>query len=120
VTLAVYSSIALLLLTYVTAQVYTSALTQQIAELKQERHVHKEILHRMSSDYISLSSRARVTHYCESVLGMTQATDDSMERIAISDDIIGFREPIAFTLRDARPPDPNRFTLLREDGKSGQ
>lgn len=120
VTLFVYSVVAVLLLTYVSAQVYTTALTQNITELKQERHSRKEVLNNLTSDYIALSSRTRVTDYCESVLGMVQAGDGSFERFAVEDSPSDLRERIEFVHGFPQSNDPYRFTLLRQTGKSNR
>lgn len=82
-TLLIYALIALLLLAYVSANVMTSVLTQEISELKQQRHENKETLNKLTSEYVSKSSRARVIHYCESVLGMVPAEETSFQRYAV-------------------------------------
>jgi hypothetical protein len=120
VTLLVYTGLALLLLTYVSAQVLTSVLTQEITELKQERHQRKEALNKHTSEYISMSSRARVTYYCESVLGMIPAGDGSLERFAVEESPGTYGQPVEFTRGFSQTNDPYRFTLLREGRKPGR
>ncbi len=120
VTLFVYAGIALLLLTYVSAQVYTTVLTQDIAQLKRASQGRKETLNRLTSEYISVSSRARVTEYCESKLGMVQANDDIFERFAVKDDPNSPRQPVEFAHEFTRTNDLYRFSLLRESGKSSR
>lgn len=116
VTLVVYTMIALALLTYVSAQVYTTVLTQAITELKRERHQHQEAFNKLTSQYISMSSRTRVTHYCESVLGMIQG--GSFERFAVEGEGENRFEPVEFTHGFPQSKDQVRFTLLRETGQS--
>jgi len=120
VTLFVYACVAALLLTYVSAQVYTSMLTQRITELKGERHERKENLNKLTSVYISGSSRARVSKYCESKLGMIQASESSFERFAVEDQRSTLDERVRFAHGFPQSNDPYRFTLLREDREIGQ
>ena len=109
-----YSVIALLLLGYVLAQIYTSILAQEIVELKQERYGHKESLSRLTSKYVSLSSRERISNYCDTVLGMQVARDGNLERFAVLDDNGDFLEPVEFTERHSPLSDPYRFSRLRD------
>lgn len=118
VTLLVYTTIAILLLGYVSAQVYTGVLTQEIAEIKQARSVHRERLNRLTSDYLSLSCRSRVSDYCETVLGMVEARDGSLRRFAVDDAGRDFAIPVEFTERGSPVIDPYRFTLRDRTGKS--
>jgi cell division protein FtsB len=120
VTLLVYTGIALLLLTYVSAQVYTTVLTQDIAELKRSRQGCKETLNKLTSEYISTSSRARVTEYCESKLGMVQANNGIFERFGVEADANNPSLPVEFTQEFPQTNDLYRFSLLREGGKSSR
>lgn len=114
VTIAVYSLLALLLLGYVSAQIYTSVLAQGIAERKGVRHSHKEYLSKLTSDYVALSSRERITEYCESVLGMTRVGDGQLERFAVRDNA-GLFARVEFTRMESSAPDPFRFSLSRDN-----
>ncbi|MEE9270070.1 MAG: hypothetical protein V3V49_07395 [Candidatus Krumholzibacteria bacterium] len=117
-TLLVYVTIALLLLGYVSAQVFTGAVTQDIADIKQARSFQKEKLNRLTSDYVSLSSRARVSNYCEKVLGMVHASNGSLRRFAVDGVDWKFSPPVEFTEKGSAALDPLRFTLQDENGKS--
>ena len=114
VTLLVYTGIALLLLTYVSAQVYTTVLTQDIVELKRARHGRNETLNKLTSEYISRSSRAQVTEYCESRLGMVQANDGIFERFAVDEDAKRRYQPAKFTGEFPQTGDLHRFSLLHD------
>lgn len=114
-TLAVYGVIAVLLLTYVTAQVYTSMLTQEIAVLKIERSQQREHLNVLTSDYVSQTSRVRVAKYCADKLGMVTAHDNSFERFAVSEKVWQFSEPMEIAERYSPIPAAARFTLLRNE-----
>ena len=96
-TLFVYAVLAVLLLGYVSAHVYTSVLTQEIGELKLQKNSCRETMNKMTSEYISLSSRARVTNYCETVLGMTRANDGDLERFAVKGGLEHVTAPVEFT-----------------------
>jgi cell division protein FtsL len=116
VTLLVYAALALLLLTYVSAHVFASALVQDIAQLQVNRQQRKEALNKLTGEYVSASSRARVARYCESVLGMVQASDRSVERFAVRERPGAHDEAVTFA---GRSPGSNelRFTLLEEAEK---
>ena len=116
VTLFVYGCIAVMLLGYVSAQVYTSALTQRITQLKRERHERKETLNKLTSVYISKSSRARVSEFCERELGMRQADDQSFSRYVIHMQPTSDGAPIHSARAFPQSGDPHRFTLLRDNG----
>lgn len=110
-TLGVYGAIALLLLVYVSAQVYTTVLSQEIAELKSDRSGRTEELHRLSSRYIGLSSHAVVAEYCEKKLGMVKADGDDMRRVAIDATQSELSRPIASARRSPPIPAAYRYTL---------
>ena len=110
VTLVVYSFLALMLLTYVSAQVYTSVLSQEISELKTQRYRCKENLSRLTGEYVALSSGTRVSQYCEDVLGMIKAGDKAVQRYAVQNAFGDFADPVEFTRVLAPLPDPYRYT----------
>ncbi len=118
VTLLVYVAIAVLLLGYVSAQVYTGVLAQEIAEIKQARSSQREKLNRLTNDYVSSSSRLKVSRYCEDALGMVQASDGSTRRFAVDNVDRGFPIPVEFTEKGSPILDPYRFTLRDKNGKS--
>jgi len=112
-TLAVYMVIAVLLLGYVTTQVYATMVSQEIAALKTERSRERERLNLLTSDYVSRTSRARVEQYCRKNLGMVQADDATFERFAVSESVWQFSEPAELAERYSPIPATARFTLLR-------
>jgi cell division protein FtsL len=83
VTLLVYAALAASLLAYVSSHVFASMLVQDIAQLQAQRQQRKEAFNKLTGAYVSASSRSRVAQYCESVLGMVQAGDRSVERFAL-------------------------------------
>lgn len=111
VTIVVYSAIAVTLLAYVSAQISASVLTQEIAELKQQRQIQKERLNKVTSEYVSLSSRTRVMHYCETVLKMIPAEMSVMERFAVKDSKGKYLQPVDPTGTFPLIANTYRFTL---------
>jgi len=81
--IVVVSICALLMLAYVTAQIYSTMLSERISALETEQRILREKTHTLTGRYTELASRDRVGRYCESVLGMIEADDESMRRIAI-------------------------------------
>jgi hypothetical protein len=120
VTIAIYSLVAVLLLAYVSLQVMAGMLTQEIAELGNEKNVRSERLHILTAQYVSLSSRDRVVRHCER-LGMTEASGGSYQRFAVSDELLRNRELMEFTGFSDPVTDAYRFSTLRlESAGSGK
>lgn len=76
-----YASLAVVLLAYVSTQVYTSSLIEDIGARKIEERRLKEHISVMTADYARLTSRTRIAPYCEDVLGMVPANAKSMTRV---------------------------------------
>ncbi len=117
VTLLVYTVLALLLLTYVSAHVFTSMLSQDIAQLQVQRQQRKETFNKLTSQYISVSSRARVADYCESVLGMVQTGERSVQRFAVRERPASSEKGVAFARVSPKTKEAG-FTLLHESEES--
>jgi hypothetical protein len=120
VMICAYGVVAVLLLTYVSAQVYADVLRQEIAGFKQTRCDLKEDLNMLTSDYIAYSSRSRVSGYCEKKLGMVKASGESLEILAVEDTEGGFSVPAELTKRQRAIPSAYRYTLRRCDENLGQ
>lgn len=120
VTIFVYAVVAVLLLAYVSAQVYADVLRQEIAVYKQERCDLKEDLNMLTSEYVANSSRSRVSRYCEKELGMIKAGGESLEILAVGDVNYGFAIPVELTKRQRAIPSAYRYTLRRCDENLGQ
>ena len=82
-TILVLSLIALVLLAYVSTQIYAGILFDDIARLKQEKRICRETLNTLTSDHVSLASRERVADYCENVLKMVRANGEDLELVAV-------------------------------------
>ncbi|UCG51229.1 MAG: hypothetical protein JSW58_13685 [Candidatus Latescibacterota bacterium] len=121
VTIAVYSVIALLLLSYVSAQIYAGLLMQEIAELKQVRSDLNEDVNKLTSDYVSLSSRSRVSRYCEDRLGMVEAAaGESLEILAVKNAEGELAIPVELTKKQPVIPSAYRYTLRPTKERPGQ
>ena len=82
-TLLVFSVCAVLLLFYVTTQIYAELLCERIAQLEKKQLVLREQYHTMTGDYTRLTSRERIGGYCENVLGMVEADGETLRRVAV-------------------------------------
>lgn len=112
VTIVVYSTIAVLLLTYVSAQIYAGVLAKEIAELKQARCEVREEANKLTGDYVALSSRSRVSKFCEKSLGMVEAAaGESFEILAVGDVGKRLSTPMELTRKQAVIPIAYRYTL---------
>lgn len=112
-TVTFYAVVAALLLAYVSAQILTGALTQEITELRTSRSALSEDLNRLTGEYVSLTSRARVSDYCREKLGMVEASQGILERVVLRLDDDMFLEPSTLTRNQSAVPDAYRFTLNR-------
>jgi hypothetical protein len=120
VIIAVYFVVALLLLSYVSAQVYGGMLRQEIVALKKERCELKENLNKLTGDCVSLSSRGRVSSYCENKLGMVEAAGETVEVLAVEDGAYERVEPVELTTKHRAIPAAYRYTLRRCSESPGQ
>lgn len=78
-----YASFAVVLLAYVSAQVYTDSLMEDISGRRQDQRQAREKIVRLTAQYASLASRARIGAYCEKKLGMVQADAADVMRLSI-------------------------------------
>jgi hypothetical protein len=119
VTVFVYSVLAVLLLAYVSAQIYAGVLRQEIAVLEQDRLDSRETLYKLTGSYVSLSSRARVSEYCESKLRMVRVGGDSFEVVAVADELDD-AAPVVITSGPEAMPPAHGYTSRRSDRNIGQ
>lgn len=119
VTIFVYSVLAVLLLAYVSAQIYAGVLRTEITSLEKQKLATKEAFYRLTGRYVSMSARGPVSEYCEKVLKMRSVSGETLEIVAVSGDI----DPgaaVAMTRKPEALPSPQRYTSRRDDRNIGQ
>jgi cell division protein FtsL len=120
VTIAVYSLVALLLLAYVSVQIYAGVLRQEIAFLEQQRAEAKETLNKLTGEFVSLSSRDRVVEYCEKKLGMVRLDGGSFQVLAVNEGAAAPIAPVALTEPQDAIPSAARYTYRQTGQNAGQ
>jgi cell division protein FtsL len=78
-----YSTCAFVLLGYVSTQVYTYSLMEDIHKREQVQRMKKESIGLLTERYAALSSRKRIIGICESRLDMVPADASHLERVAV-------------------------------------
>ncbi len=78
-----YTTCAFVLLGYVSTQVYTYSLMEDIHKREQTQRMKKESIGLLTERYATLSSRERIIGICESRLDMVPAGAAQLERVAI-------------------------------------
>lgn len=76
---------ALIVLAYVSTQIYAAKTLDVVSDLKQRQTILLDSVNQLTGDYASISSRSKVIDYCESKLGMVKAEDASVIRIAVEE-----------------------------------
>ena len=120
VTIAVYSVFALLLLAYVSVQIYAGVLRQEISALEHQRSEAKETLNKLTGEFVLDSSRDRVIDYCETKLGMVRLGIDNFEVIAANDRAADTAPPAALTEKQEAIPSAYRYTQRQTNESLGQ
>jgi hypothetical protein len=78
-----YLTFAVLLLAYVSTQVYTSSLMEDVAARKREEVQVRERIGVLTARYATMTSKSRVSRHCEEDLGLVGATQNDIVRVAI-------------------------------------
>ncbi len=78
-----YITFAVLLLAYVSTQVYTSSLMEDVAARKREELATRERLGVLTARYATMTSKSRVSRHCEESLGLVGASQDDVVRVAV-------------------------------------
>lgn len=94
-----YSSLAVVLLAYVSTQVYTSSLMEDISGKKMVKRDLKEKIGLLTAEYTSLASRGRISRICEEKLGMIEGNTRLVERILVRPGIYDLEPRMEFTER---------------------
>lgn len=78
-----YVTFAVLLLAYVSTQVYTSSLMEDVGARKREEVLLRERIGVLTARYATMTSKSRVSRHCEENLGLIGATQDDVVRVAV-------------------------------------
>jgi hypothetical protein len=78
-----YLTFAVLLLAYVSTQVYTSSLMEDVAARKREETQMRERIGVLTARYATMTSKSRVSRHCEEDLGLIGATQNDIVRVAV-------------------------------------
>lgn len=90
-----YLTFAVLLLAYVSTQVYTSSLMEDVAARKREELQVRERIGVLTARYATMTSKSRVSRHCEEDLGLVGATQDDVVRVAIDGPALRDAVPVA-------------------------
>jgi hypothetical protein len=100
-----YVGFAVILLAYVSTQVYTSSLQEEISQRKLEERSLREDIGMLMVTYTGLVSKPRIANYCEAKLGMVEANPGSMTRVSTGNDDELSGRLIQFTEASIQIPD---------------
>jgi len=78
-----YLVVAGFLLAYVSAQVYTNSLMEQVSARKRRETVAREQIGVLTARYATMTSKSRVSRECEGRLGLVESTASDVVRVAI-------------------------------------
>lgn len=76
---------AMIILVYVSTQIYAAKTLDTVAELKQRHAALQDSINQLTGDYAAISSRSKVIEYCEKKLSMVKAEDTALIRIAVEE-----------------------------------
>ena len=77
-----YSALAVVLLLYVSMQVYTGSLLEDIEKQRRKQVKLQEMIGMRTMHWASLSSRENVIKVCEQKLGLARADSEELVRVA--------------------------------------
>ena len=78
-----YLVIAVFLLAYVSAQVYTNSLMEQVGKQRREETVAREKIGVLTARYATMTSKSRVARECENGLGLVESTTNDVVRVVL-------------------------------------
>ena len=78
-----YLVVAGFMLAYVSAQVYTNSLMEQVSARKRQETVARERIGVLTARYATITSKSRVSRACEGSLGLVESTTADVVRVAI-------------------------------------
>jgi hypothetical protein len=78
-----YLSFAVCLLAYVSTQVYTNALMEDVAARRRAEVAVRERIGLLTARYATMTSKSRVSSACEDDLGLVESTTRDVVRVAV-------------------------------------
>jgi hypothetical protein len=78
-----YLSFAVCLLAYVSTQVYTSSLMEDVAARKRTELALKERIGVLTARYATMTSKSRISSTCERDLGLVESTTADVVRVSV-------------------------------------
>jgi hypothetical protein len=78
-----YLVVAGFLLAYVSAQVFTTSLMEQVSARKRQETVARERIGVLTARYATMTSKSRVSRACEGNLGLVESTTADVVRVTI-------------------------------------
>jgi hypothetical protein len=81
-----YATVAFVLLAYVSTQVYTASLMEDVSRREEQRRLLEERIGLLMQEHAALVSRTRISRYCEDELGMVEADASRVTWIRVSGD----------------------------------
>ena len=83
-----YLVVAGLLLAYVSAQVYTNSLMEDVSAHKRRELVAREKIGVLTARYATMTSKSRVSRECEEDLGLVESTTSDVVRVTVDGDAL--------------------------------
>jgi len=78
-----YATFSILLLAYVSIQVYSNSLMETVAARKRDEVALQERTGVLTAEYATMTSKSRVSRYCENDLGLVTARMGDVVRVAV-------------------------------------
>ena len=78
-----YAVISVFLLAYVSAQVYTNSLMENVSARKRREVVAREKIGTLTARYATMTSKSRVSRECEESLGLVESTTADVVRVVL-------------------------------------
>jgi hypothetical protein len=78
-----YLVVAVFLLAYVSAQVYTNSLMEDVGARKRREVVAREKIGVLTARYATMTSKSRVSRQCEEGLGLVESTTSDVVRVIL-------------------------------------
>lgn len=107
-----YVTFAVLLLAYVSTQVYTSSLMEDVAARKRDELALREKIGVLTARYATMTSKSRVSRHCEESLGLVGATQNDVVRVAVDGPVRSQDEPRPLRVTDVLGADVSQLSQV--------